>query len=278
MAENSKIEWTVLNAFNPWIGCTEVSPACANCYARELSKRRGWAQWGKLQPRYRTSLSNWKEPFKWNRAAEKEGERKRVFCASLADIFDSEVPHEWRHDLYDVIERTPSLDWLLLTKRIESAVLMLPAEWLRKSLPNVWMGTTVESPNYTWRIDDLRELPAAVRFLSCEPLLADLGKVDLSGIHWVIAGGESGHGARPMHPAWTQSLRDQSVAASVPFFFKQWGNWALRDANNGDIPFERCKIYTGEDADTVTLCPVGKKRAGRLLDGRTWDEMPESKS
>lgn len=226
MGENSLIGWTH-HTFNPWIGCTEVSTECAHCYAKMLAERYGWAKWGDKQPRYRTSAANWKKPLAWNRKAEKEGVRYRVFCASLADYLDNKVPHEWRRDLFSLIEQTPHLDWLLLTKRTESLVLMLPAEWLKNPRPNVWLGATVGHRKSTWRIDDLREIPAAVHFLSCEPLLDCLDSIDLTGIEWVIIGGESGAKARPMRLAYAEGLIKLCKASGAAVFMKQLGTiWA----------------------------------------------------
>ena len=238
MGENSKIEWCD-HTFNPWLGCTPLSPACDFCYADGWAKRTGQAHLWKGDRR-RTALSNWQQPYKWNRNAAAKGIRYRVFCASLADVFDNQVPEEWRVDLWQVIHDTPSLDWLLLTKRPQNIGDMLPrsSTW---PWPNVWLGTTAENQaEADRRIPQLLATPAAVRFLSCEPLLgpisldrwpvgsmfpaAMLGKVE-GGFDWVIAGGESGPGARPMHPGWGRSLRDLCAAAGVPYFHKQNGEW-----------------------------------------------------
>lgn len=264
MTENSKIEWTD-HTFNPWVGCTKVSPACDHCYAEGWAKRTGQDQlWA--GERRRTSTANWKEPLRWNRKAEVTGVRAKVFCASLADVFDNQVPTEWRVDLWRLIEATPNLDWLLLTKRPQNAgQMMMEARrallgadvddrhvaWPRH---NIWLGTTVENQQEAdRRIPHLLNTPAAKRFLSCEPLLGpvDLTRVKKRGaekfpdgnaatlnalwcwhdhgrpvhpeIDWVICGGESGPGARPMEPDWGRALRDQCQAAGVPFFMKQMG-------------------------------------------------------
>jgi protein gp37 len=288
MSEQSKIEWTDAT-FNPWIGCTEVSPACANCYARELSNFRGWAEWGKGKTRRRTSEANWRKPLQWNREAERSGGRLKVFCASLADYLDEEVPREWREDLFGLIESTPHLDWLLLTKRTESLYLKLPAEWIRRPRPNVWLGATVESDRYLWRADDLREVPAAVHFLSCEPLLSDLSGLDLTDIQWVIAGGESGPHARPSHPDWFRRLRDKCAGSGVAFHFKQWGEWAPSNCMTGPNPWpygkgrfanwirERGAWHESTiPGGSTVLARIGKKAAGRLLDGREWSEFPNT--
>jgi len=209
--------------FNCWIGCTEVSPACANCYARTMSNYRGWAKWGKGEARKRTSAANWRKPLSWNKQAEAAGVRLKVFCASLADYMDAEAPDEWRADLFALIERTPHLDWLLLTKRTESLRPKLPAAWLESPPPNVWLGATVESSAYAWRADHLREVPAAVRFLSCEPLFDDLADVDLTGIHQVIIGGESGGKARPFRLSHARSLMARCREQGIAVFIKQLG-------------------------------------------------------
>lgn len=325
MGQNSSIEWTH-HTFNPWIGCTKVSAGCANCYAEALmDKRWGKVKWGPNGTRNRTSDSNWREPFKWDKAAAKEGERHRVFCASLADVFEDRpelVP--WRRDLFDMVCRTPHLDWLLLTKRPENALRMMVEAGLYAAenpnlpcpQPNLWIGTSVEDQAAAdARIPHLLRIPAAVRFLSCEPLL---GPVDLDGIQrdrwtrysvlhgcgtttrgvvgqsipnvfgkrvdWVIVGGESGHGARPMHPEWPRLLRDQCLVAGVPFHFKQWGEWAPQT----DPSQYAGKVkggYVGHDGkwkdwnqggESPFVLSLGKKATGRLLDGKTWDEFPLS--
>ena len=246
MAENSKIEWCH-HTFNPWTGCTKIGPGCDHCYAEGWAKRSGIVQWGPGAKRRRTSEANWRQPVKWNTEAERLGVRYRVFCASLADVFDNAVPVEWRRDLFDLIERTPHLDWLLVTKRIGNVRQMIPDRWSVCMPPNLWLGITVVNQAEADRdIPKLLGLKVSVRFLSMEPLL---GPVDLrfhvfseptgnfrthagkrqmelrkpvdGGLHWVIVGGESGPGARPMHPQWARDLRDQCVAAGVPFFMKQ---------------------------------------------------------
>lgn len=258
MAENSKIEWTT-HTFNPWRGCTKISDGCKNCYAEALSRRNPATLgiWGDNGTRVVASESYWKQPLKWNRDAATTGERPRVFCASLADVFEDRPDLiESRDRLFQLIDRTPYLDWLLLTKRPQNIERLWPWGWYDDQFtwPNVWLGTTAENQEQAdRRIPELLKIPARVRFLSCEPLLE---AVDLRAHwlnpswsslvvkpEWVIAGGESGSNARPMQAVWAQGLRDQCVAADVPFLFKQWG---------------------GKD----------KKATGRILDGRTWDEFP----
>lgn len=244
MGENSKIEWTT-HSFNPWVGCSKVSAACKNCYAEAWAKRSGLVQWGENAERRRTSDANWRKPLVWNNQA--NGTRPRVFCASLADVFEDHptIQPGWRADLGRLIACTDKLDWLLLTKRPENVYRMLPDFWVNFAEPyampsNVWIGTTVENQEEAdRRIPELLKIPAKVRFLSCEPLLesidlhavtmADGDNLDRELMHlgygtaidWVIAGGESGGSARPSHPDWFRSLRDQCKSAVVPFFMKQ---------------------------------------------------------
>lgn len=294
MAENTKIEWAD-HTFNPWTGCTKVGPGCDHCYAEGWAKRSGQVQWGPGTARRRTSAANWKKPLAWNAEAERLGVRYRVFCASLADVFDNEVPAEWRADLFWLIHSTPSLDWLLVTKRIGNAAGMMraamleidpsgewPAPW-----PNVWLGITVVNQSEADRdIPKLLSTPAAVRFLSMEPLL---GPVDIarwlddgsnemalaSTLSWVIVGGESGPGARPMHPQWARDIRDQCEAAGVPFLFKQWGEWAPNE-HFTHLPRRDEAIHEWFDGDAVIdhSWRYGKKAAGRLLDGQEHNGYP----
>lgn len=321
--KDSKIEWTH-NTFNPWVGCTRVSPGCVNCYAETMmDKRWGKVEWGPQGQRIRTSDDYWKQPLKWNREAAAAGERRRVFCASLADVFEDKPDQRqeldaWRLSLFDLIYDTPSLDWLILTKRPENVKVMVPWMFHHPDFhgwpSNVWIGTSVENQEYAdKRIPELLEIPAAVRFLSIEPLLgpvdltsiewpdkgghrvdvlrggywskdgllisarsAKLGEPrggfvnhsDMNTIHWVIVGGESGPNARPMHPEWVRSIRDQCQEAGTPFFFKQWGEW-VNDYEIG-VPGNSAMTFL----EKKTLYKVGKKRAGRLLDGREWNEFP----
>lgn len=346
MAENSKIEWCD-HTFNPWEGCTKVGPGCDHCYAETRNKRFHGGNWGPGAPRRRTSPANWQKPIKWNQEAAEKGVRYRVFCASLADVFDNEVDPEWRAALFRHIHATPNLDWLLLTKRIGNAATMIDQAitdgHLRTAAsrawpwPNVWLGATIVNQEEADRdIPKLLQVPAAIRFLSMEPLLGpvnlnhvefcrpcpidcefgvvdlttgcfecsqceDSGKTDDLGIDWVIVGGESGPGARPIHPEWARSIRDQCQWASVPFLFKQWGEWAPRagELTGGGTDFQAldpgCKKWPdtirlgehGKDTRSLENCDedageeiyvqrVGKKNAGRELDGRTWDELPEA--
>lgn len=222
MAEDSKIEWCD-HTFNPWLGCTKISPACDHCYAETWANRFDPSLW--QGERRRTSPANWSKPFTWDRKAKAAGERHRVFCASLADVFDNQVPRGWRDDLFGMISGTPNLDWLLLTKRPQNIAKMLPADWGSVGYDNVWLGTTVENQyEAERRIPALAEVPAIIRFLSCEPML---GPIHLpwargcSAIDWVICGGESGPGAREIDPTWARILRDDCAATGKDFFMKQ---------------------------------------------------------
>jgi protein gp37 len=273
VGERTGIGWCE-HTFNGWWGCSRVSPACRFCYAATLAKRWGHDDiWRKNGPRRVLSDETWRRPLAWNRAAELAGVPARVFCGSMKDVFeDHPALPPLRRRLWDLVEQTPWLIWLLLTKRPENAAGMVP--WGREWPANVWPGTSVETQRFAeQRVPVLLQLPARVHWLSCEPLLepVDLTRVQVvapappfgPGVHldalrghllepddvlpgrvgWVIAGGESGSRHRPMHPDWARALRDQCVAAGVPFFFKQWGG---RTWNAG----------------------------GKTLDGRTWDQHP----
>ena len=253
MGKDSGIEWTH-HTFNPWWGCEKVSEACANCYAETWAKRIGQSLWGRKAPRRFFGDNHWREPLKWNAEAVRSGERRRVFCSSMADVFEDRAELDiHRARLWDLIAATPMLDWLLLTKRPEHVEACVP--WGDSWPENVWLGTTAENQKWaTVRVATITKIPARVRFLSCEPLLSEVDLTPwLEDIDWVIAGGESGGKARPMELGWARSLRDQCRAAGVAFHFKQWGNWRPE----GDV-MER----------------MSKKTAGRELDGRTWDEYP----
>lgn len=233
MGTRTGVNWCH-HTFNPWEGCSRVSAECTNCYAeaRNIRFYRG-AHWGKTADRRITADSNWKNPPKWYRAAVKAGVRRRVFCASLSDVFeDRDDLIDTRERLFDMVDVTPHLDWLLLTKRPEN-IGRLAGRWAdlstgRISAPsNVWLGTSVGVRASADRIEALCEHDASVRFLSCEPLLEDLGDITLTGIDWVIAGGESGPNARRMNPGWAQRLRAQCAEQCVPFWFKQNGGTGI---------------------------------------------------
>lgn len=259
MGKDSRIEWTH-HTFNPWWGCVKVSEACKHCYAETWAKRVGQKVWGPKADRRFFSEKHWAEPLRWDGQAASEGERHRVFCASMGDVFEDRLDLvDERKRLWPLIEATPNLDWLLLTKRPENVKKLV--SWSKKWPENVWLGSTVENQETAeTRIPALLAIPAAVRFLSCEPLIGPLSiRKWLPKIHWVIAGGESGPHARPSDPIWFRGLRDQCVAAGTAFHFKQWGNWAPAHA---------------ERNQPAEMMRVSKKVAGRQLDGRTWDELP----
>jgi protein gp37 len=246
MAEKSGISWTDAS-FSPWWGCVKVSPACTRCYAESASKRFGHSVWGPDSSRRFFGEKHWKEPVGWDERARRAKKRTRVFCAPMADIFekrDDLVP--WRKRLWELVRVTPNLDWLLLTKRSENILDMTPDAY-RKAWPeNAWAGVTAE--NQEWaekRIPDLLNVPAKVRWLSVEPML---GPVDLTKwlgpdkVNWVIVGGESGHGARPMEASWVTDVLGQCRKAGVGFFFKQKGAAMARTmhcaSEKGDDPSE----------------------------------------
>jgi protein gp37 len=278
MAQNSSIEWTD-HTFNPWWGCSKVSPACNNCYAELWAKRMGHQVWGAAAERRFFSDAHWQEPLDWNEEARFLRRRKRVFCASMADVFERRAElHAHRDRLWELIEATPWLDWLLLTKRPQNISEMVP--WKRNWPGNVWLGTTVENQLYAERrLPFLLRNASVIRFLSCEPLLGALkltGWFRKRGFHpidWVIAGGESGAKSRPMHPDWAVSLLRQCQKAKVPFHFKQWGHWAPLDATveNGSA-----QILNVAEERPVKMVALGKKAAGRLLEGATWNGLPRS--
>ncbi len=229
MGEKTNISWCD-STWNPWVGCQKVSAGCDNCYAEALmDKRYHRVEWGPHGERKRTSASNWRNPMIWNRHFSafqaKHGRRQRVFCSSLADVFDNQVPWEWRVDLINLISATPQLDWLLLTKRPENIrkVRGVPMEFL-PHFPNVWLGTTCEDQAaYDRRWPILRDISATVRFISYEPAIGPLLLHANDGRHpdWIICGGESGHGYRDMPEQWPRELMAECQAAMIPFFMKQ---------------------------------------------------------
>jgi protein gp37 len=236
MATNSPIEWTDAT-WNPVTGCSKISPGCKHCYAERMANRlRAMGQKNyrngfevTLQPQMLELPLKWKTP-------------KRIFANSMSDLFHVDVPISFIKDVFDVMRRAHWHQYQVLTKRADRVrELSQQLQWE----PQIWMGVSVENEKYLDRIDHLRKTGAHIKFLSLEPLLGPLRKVNLRGIDWVIVGGESGPGARPVDPAWVRDIRDQCERAAVPFFFKQWGG-------------------------------VQKKRTGRMLEGRTWDEMPEA--
>ncbi len=335
MAENTAISWTD-HTINFWIGCQKVSPACSACYAEGMAARFWPGHWGPDAPRLLRVEAATREAMRYQRRAVKEGRRSRVFTNSMSDFFEDRWDlDDARLEALDVIRRTPDLDWLILTKRPEKVIGLLAmaqkrvivgdpldrnpalADWLGwwisgKAPANVWMGTTVEDQERAdQRIPDLLKVPAAVRFLSCEPLLGPLsmrwtpyayqatgetyrqylernGQINhleaLRKLDWVIAGGESGPNARPSHIGWFRGLRDECAAAGVPFLFKQHGEWAPA---TGDLwwnplpdgPQFRTRsgsIGTHAFGDGYGAVRIGKKAAGRLLDGVEHNEFPRS--
>jgi protein gp37 len=223
MGENSKIEWCD-HTMNFWVGCTKVSAACDHCYAESWAKRSGHPElWD--GERRRTSPSLWRQPLRWNLDRLGIGNpRARVFTNSLADFFDNQVPSEWRGDAWDIIGKTPNLDWLILTKRPQNIAKMLPAGWNDGLWPNVWLGMTCENQEeYDRRANYLYSVIAPVRFISYEPALGPLVLDEDAPLDWVIAGGESGPNARPIEVEWFFNLRDQCARQGIYFFMKQMG-------------------------------------------------------
>ena len=278
MAKDSHIEWTH-HTFNPWWGCKKVSPACDNCYAELWARRMGHRVWGTDAPRRFFGDAHWREPLTWNEEARVSGIRHRVFCASMADVFERRADlNSQRIRLWGLIENTPDLDWLLLTKRPQHIARIAP--WRTNWPANVWIGTSVENQTLAEkRLPFLLSIPAAVRFLSCEPLLGQLNlrpwftRENFHPIDWIIAGGESGGASRPMHPDWVTSLLHQCQDFAVPFHFKQWGQWAPAQLIN-----EPARITTVElnNERPVEMVRMSKRHTGRTLEGTTWDGVPHS--
>lgn len=302
--KESDISWTV-STFNGWVGCSKISDGCDHCYAcTMMDTRYGRVEWGVNGTRIRTSPAYWRQPLSWAKAAKKSGKRHRVFTASLSDVFEGDPGDRWglrvwREELFALIMATPELDWMLLTKRPAKAasffrdvsiqdilkrrgsgyaVQEVPREW---PLPNVWMGTSVEDQERAdERIPELLKIPAAVRFISAEPLLGPLDlkpwltrgsdRKDL-GLDWVITGGESGPNARVANPDWFRSVRDQCVAANVPFHHKQHGMW-VESAETKKAG--KREMLEGIDGRRISMRWVGKHKAGRELDGVVWAQFP----
>lgn len=235
--------------------------------------------WGSSASRRFFGETHWREPLRWNEEARIGRRRDRVFCASMADVFERRAElNEPRRQLWSLIERTPYLDWLLLTKRPQHVARMVP--WGNNWPRNVWLGTSIETQRIAeQRLPFLLRNPAVVRFLSCEPLLGSLDlrswfrRRGLYPIDWVIAGGESGPASRPMHPDWVLRLLQQCDAANVPFHFKQWGHWVPKELLT-DQP--QATLLTLSNERPVQMVRAGKKLAGRVLEGRTWDGVPRS--
>jgi protein gp37 len=313
MGERTGIAWTH-HTFNPWWGCAKVSPACDNCYAETLAGRFGTG-WGVESRRRFFGAAHWQGPVRWARKARDAGERRRVFCASMADVCEHLPPSHpdamemagARTRLFDLIDATgDALDWLLLTKRPERAPALMPAAWKEAPPPYAWWGVTFEDQERAdLRLPRLFRIPAALRFVSYEPALGPVAwHTTLPGIDWVICGGESGAGARPMHPAWARGARDACVAAGIPYFFKQWGDWlgvdgiAVEDRTEfrPSLSLRNLRELRRWDGDNRWRCadddetaasflrpgtfsaPMGKKAAGSTLDGREWTEVPAIKA
>jgi protein gp37 len=265
--ENSKIEWTD-HTFNPWTGCTKISPACDHCYAEGWAKRTGLVRWGN-HPRRRTTKSYWKKPIKWNATARafkhQHAHRPRIFCASLADVFDNQVPLEWRVDLFALIRECPRLDWLMLTKRPQNIIRMLPKDW-GDGYHNVWLGVTAEDQSFfdqRWEI--LQPIPAVIKFISYEPALGSLSLAKHDSLpDWMISGGESGGGARPLKPRWIRDIILECQDRGVAVFHKQWGTY-----RNNPLVIEQGM----SKSEAKAIDHFGK--GGGLVDGQLVREFPE---
>jgi len=333
MSQDSKIEWT--NAtWNPVRGCTKISPGCAHCYAETFAERWRGVKGHPYEQGFDLRLVPEKltEPLKWRNP-------KLIFVNSMSDLFQADVPFDYVDRVFAVMALAHWHTFQVLTKRadlmreymqhpsrkrlIAMAVMAISNQLAEEAgthkariklddfgarfrgnspFPNVWLGVSIENKKHGWpRVYELRHTPAAVRFFSVEPLLEDVTPLRLNGIHWVIVGGESGPHARPMHPDWVRSIRDQCVAAGVPFFFKQWGEFApydnrihgMMDRPDDDTVEGKSIVRLDGQVQTSRLTPqgiartgpaqqlvirVGKKAAGRLLDGREWNEMPVTRS
>lgn len=312
MGENSKIEWCD-HTFNPVIGCVKVSDGCKFCYAEaEQDKRFGRAKWGPKTRRIRTSPDNWRKPDTWNRKAKADGVMRSVFCASLSDV--GEDHPDWvepRRDLVAMVERTPNLRWLFLTKRIgsfmsvmQNAMTVNVEDWFASMGNRVMVGTSIENQDAAnERIPEILKMPKWItKFLSMEPLLGPVnsyvtstfegfdvvtdylrGTISIDGqahvpcnkVNWVIAGGESGTHARPMHPDWVRAIRDECVDAGTPFLFKQWGAWLPYDVRCSDKYPQNMGSSDHAVLEDSLFAKVGKHNSGRLLDGQEWNQFPK---
>jgi len=318
MGDKSRIEWTDAT-WNPVTGCTPISEGCANCYAkREAEGRlRGRCGYDKDEP-FKVTLHEDKldQPLRWQKP-------RRIFVCSMGDLFHDDVPRSWIEAVFNVILECRQHTFLILTKRPDRMRLLMKsfeagsacnfwvgdesgADWVTQSfaetLPHVWLGVTAENQQRAdERIPILLDTPAAVRFVSVEPMLGPVDILDplfaegkagsphldvldarnlgMPSLDWVICGGETGQNARPMHPDWARALRDQCVAAKTPFFFKQWGEWGNIHDKNAPANLKGPKVRYPHDerGGFVRMDKIGKKRSGRLLDGRTWDEYPDGR-
>ena len=267
MADRTGIAWTD-STFNPWMGCQKVSPGCDRCYAETLvADRHHWTQWGPEGVRVRTSPGYWRKPLGWNRAAEASGKPRRVFCASLADVFDNQSPPGAREDLWELIRRTPALTWQILTKRPQNMARMLPEGW-PEGFGHVWLGASAENQEeYDRRWPVLASVPAAVRFISYEPALGPLSILEHpERPDWLIWGGESGPGCRPMDPDWARQIVLECLLAQVPIFAKQWGDYR----HNPLVTERGMSVREARESDRF-----GK--GGAVLDNRIWREFPKER-
>lgn len=290
MADNSNISWTD-HTFNPWVGCQRVSQGCVHCYAETLlTKRQNRDVWGAKDKRQRTGDGIWRKPARWNREAAERRAPFRVFCSSLADVFeDAPGPNEWRPDVWAIIRSTPWLDWQLLTKRPENIVGMLPEDW-EHGWPNVWLGTSIEDRHVVDRARMLAGVPAFSRFISYEPAIgpvffddfdevlsdgerigfwSDVGnsidpELDLAGIDWLIAGGESGPGFRPMELDWALDAKMECDRGHTAFFFKQISAGRPGQGEDALGAVEHNFPPSWDRADLATH-PVFAEQAGALL-------------
>lgn len=316
MSERTSIEWCDAT-FNPWIGCVKVSAGCDHCYAeRSTPARTLGIVWGPREARHPTAPANWQKPRRWNANADafeaEHGRRRRVFCASLADVFDNQAPPGWREALLRLVMETPRLDWLVLTKRVGNVVPQLRevfdriaarpgcltdplfgwlGDWLNGTPPaHVWLGiTVVDQPEATRDLPKLAAVPAALRWVSFEPLLGGVSVIPWlrkGVIDWGVVGGESGPQARPMLPWWVRSLRRQFTAVAKPLLMKQWGEWLPVETITPELGEGYAlavdgsgRRFTGGLAwtalDDQEFLRVGKRDAGRLLDGVLLDAFPE---
>lgn len=288
MADNTKIEWATAS-WSPVTGCTKISPGCKNCYAERMSKRLAGRFGYPAVDSFRVTLHPDKldQPFKWKKP-------RRIFVCSMGDLFHDDVPINFIHRVFHAAENAPQHTYLFLTKRPKRMAEIIKNHWWinKPRFPNWWLGVTAENQEQAdKRIPILLQIPAAVRFVSVEPLLSavDIGRylldnddLDLSGgwpqpdgLNFVIAGGESGPGARPCHPDWVRSLRDQCQEASVPFMFKQWGEWwPLGQVSNKPDGKDTIKAKRERLDHGILVYKRGKKIAGRLLDGIEYMELP----
>ncbi len=266
----------VHHTFNPWWGCQEVSPACDFCYARRDAERYGKrGLWGQDSVRRELGTDHWRQPYVWNRKAADAGEVRRVLCGSMCDVMEEGARLDAiRKALCQVIDETQDLDWLMLTKRPQNFRRLLPQRWLLEPPANVIGFTTIETADYLWRWDELLRAPFLRRGISVGPVLGPITLPESFTAQkaraWLVAEGESGPQARASHKQWITSLRDQAVAAGVPFHFKQWGEWCYWD----DLPEETHQaLDAAGESPTDRPVWVGRSRSGRSIDGREWLEV-----